>query len=81
MKRVQEIKARREKAFYRNRMVKAGVKAKSRAADKLAVHKAAHLRPALEAESSAMAADCEKIKVKAKSKAKSALVGGEGQSM
>ena len=50
MQRIQEIKARRERAFYRARMAKAAggnVKAKAKEVDRLAVHRNQHLRLSL----------------------------------
>ena len=78
MQRIQEIKARRERAFYRARMAKAAggsVQAKAKAVDRLAVHRHEHLRRAIQAD-----AKRPKVKVAAR---KSALVraGDDGLSM
>ncbi|KAI3489738.1 hypothetical protein L1887_46109 [Cichorium endivia] len=85
MKRIQEIKTRREIAFYKARMAKAGVKAKAKEADRLLVHRNAHLRASIEASkqsAAAAAASSSKIKVKATSaKPKSALVGAGNSAM
>ena len=70
MQRIQEIKARRERAFYRARMAKAAggsVKAKAKEADRLAVHRNQHLRRAVQAQ--------QDTRRKVKVPAKSALVG------
>ncbi|PWN50827.1 hypothetical protein IE53DRAFT_386856 [Violaceomyces palustris] len=72
MQRIQEIKTRREKAFYKARMAKAGVKSKAREADRLAVHRNAHLKASIEAQKAAASSSAQKIRVKAK--AKSALL-------
>jgi ribosomal protein L24e len=78
MQRIQEIKARRERAFYRARMAKAAggsVKAKAKEVDRLAVHRNQHLRRAVQA-----SRDGEKAKVKVPRK--SALVAtDDGMSM
>ena len=74
MKRIQEIKARRERAFYRARLAKAAggsVKAKAKETDRLAVHRNAHMRRNL--------TDTKPAKVRAR--AKSALVASDGMSM
>ena len=80
MQRIQQIKTRRELAFYKARMAKAGVKAKAKQADRLAVHRNAHLRDSIEASkklAASSSSSADKIKIKAKSK--SALVGaGQG---
>ena len=81
MQRIQEIKARRERAFYRARMSKAAggnVKEKAKQVDRLAVHRHQHLRKAIQAD----AAKDERQKVKVAAR-KSALVsaGDQGMSM
>ena len=81
MQRIQEIKARRERAFYRARMAKAAggnVKAKAKEVDRLAVHRNQHLRRAIQAD--AAKAERQKVKVAAR---KSALVsaGADGMAM
>lgn len=96
MARIQEIKSRREAAFYKARMVKAkGGKAAQRERDRLAVHKNAHLKAALGKEkeravarSAAVAANREKnreererVRVSNAKAKKSNLVAGEGASM
>lgn len=81
MKRIQEIKARREIAFYKARMAKAGTKAKAKEADRLLVHRNAHLRASIES-SRQNATAKDKIKVKATSaKPRSALVGAGSSGM
>ncbi|KAJ1036313.1 hypothetical protein NDA13_000193 [Ustilago tritici] len=81
MKRIQEIRTRREIAFYKARIAKAGLKAKAKQADRLLVHRNAHLRASIEA-SRATPSSTHKIKVKATSaKPKSALVGAGNSAM
>lgn len=73
MQRIQEIKARRERAFYRARMAKAAggsVKDKAKQVDRLAVHRNQHLRRAVQA---TREAEPQRAKVKAPAR-KSALV-------
>ncbi|WFD43626.1 ATPase-activating ribosome biosynthesis protein [Malassezia psittaci] len=73
MQRIQEIKARRERAFYRARMSKAAggsVKDKAKEVDRLAVHRNQHLRRAVQA---SLESDSQRSKVKVRAK-KSALV-------
>lgn len=81
MQRIQEIKARRERAFYRARMAKAAggsVKAKAKEVDRLAVHRHQHMRRAIQADA---ARDSARARVKVPAR-KSALVRAEdGQSM
>ncbi|WFC97275.1 ATPase-activating ribosome biosynthesis protein [Malassezia brasiliensis] len=81
MQRIQEIKARRERAFYRARMAKAAggsVKAQAKAGDRLAVHRNAHLRRAVQATRDA---DAERARVRVRAR-KSALVPtDDGQAM
>lgn len=76
MRRVQEIKSRRERAFFRARMAKAAggsVKARAKEADRLAVHRNAHMRRALTDRAPA---------AKVRARAQSALVAApDGQSM
>lgn len=82
MKRIQEIKTRREIAFYKARMAKAGVKAKSMEADRLLVHRNAHLRASIAAAQQTASGSKEKIKVKATAaKPRSALIGAGGSGM
>lgn len=82
MKRIQEIKTRREIAFYKARMAKAGVKSKAKEADRLLVHRNAHLRSSLQAPRPVASSSKDKIKVKAAvSKPKSALVGAGSSGM
>lgn len=83
MKRIQEIKTRREIAFYKARMAKAGVKAKAKEADRLLVHRNAHLRASIDAAKlSQSSSSKDKIKVKATSaKPRSALVGAGSSGM
>ncbi|PWN25219.1 hypothetical protein BDZ90DRAFT_234420 [Jaminaea rosea] len=90
MARIQEIKTRREAAFYKARMLKAsGGKVAQKQRDRLAVHKNAHLKAALGKEKErAMAREGrvqerrERIRVRdAQSAKKSNLVPGEGTSM
>ena len=82
MKRIQEIKTRREIAFYKARMAKAGVKSKAKEADRLLVHRNAHLRASIEASRNTATTSKDKIKVKATSaKPKSALVGAGDSGM
>ena len=76
MKRIQQIKTRREMAFYKARMAKAGVKAKAKEADRLLVHRNAHLGASIDACRQIASGSKDKIKLKATSaKPKSALVG------
>ncbi|EPQ27005.1 uncharacterized protein PFL1_05289 [Pseudozyma flocculosa PF-1] len=77
MQRIQQIKTRREVAFYKARMQKAGVKSKAREADRLAVHRNAHLRDSIEASRklAAQRASSSADKIKVRAKARSALVG------
>lgn len=89
MARIQEIKARREAAFFKARMLKAsGGKVAQRQRDRLAVHKNAHLKAALGKEKErAMAREGrvqerkERIRVRDAQTKKSNLVPGEGTSM
>ncbi|KAK0548557.1 ATPase-activating ribosome biosynthesis protein [Tilletia horrida] len=91
MKRIQEIKARRERAFYRARMAKAGnTKAAKRVSNLAAVNRAEHLRGAIRADRERAEKEKEhlarvRVKVQERRKeaaaAKSALVKGGGQSM
>ena len=82
MQRIQEIKARRERAFYRARLANAAggsVKAKAKQVDRLAVHRNQHLRRAVQATRDAESAKRAKVKVPAR---KSALVrNDDGMSM
>ncbi|KAL9938308.1 hypothetical protein V8E36_002931 [Tilletia maclaganii] len=91
MKRIQEIKARRERAFYRARMAKAGnTKAAKKISNLAAVNRAEHLRGAIRADKERTDAEREKIervRVKVQERRKevaasrTALVKGQGQSM
>lgn len=82
MKRIQEIKTRREIAFYKARMAKAGVKAKAKEADRLLVHRNVHLRASIDAARLSSSSSKDKVKVKATSaKSKSALVGAGNSGM
>lgn len=86
MARIAEIKARREAAFYRARMLKAkGGVAVRKEADRLTVHKNRHLKAALGAQRERNQAESQRreehrIKAKAK-KSASALQRGQGQAM
>ena len=84
MSRIAEIRARREAAFYRARMLKAkGGASVGKERDVLLVHKNRHLQKALGAERERNAKEGEKrekIKVENRRR-KSALVAGEGMSM
>lgn len=97
MARIQEIKTRREAAFYKARMLKAkGGVAQQRANDRLAVHRNAHLKASLAKERQRSAAQSaftkaarekkqqqqkERVRVDAGKKQKSSLVPGEGTAM
>ena len=83
MKRIQEIRTRREIAFYKARIAKTGLKAKAKEADRLLVHRNAHLRASIEASrATPSSSSTHKIKVKAISaKPKSALVGTGNSAM
>lgn len=93
MARIQEIKTRREQAFYKARMHKAkGGKSAQREKDRLAIHKNAHLKLALGKEKERTAqrdAFNQQIREKNKrervriqdTKTKSNLVPGQGTSM
>lgn len=88
MKRIQEIKARRERAFYRARMAKAGnTKAAKRVSNLAAVNRAEHLRGTIRADKERAVAErenLERVRVKVQERrkaAKSAMVKGDGQAM
>ena len=83
MSRIQEIKARREKAFYKARLAKAGAnKAGQKEKDRMEVHRNAHVRDMMR-KSKEMQPEIEKIKIKAKaaSARRSALHEGSGTKM
>lgn len=90
MARIQEIKSKREMAFYKARMHKAkGGKAVQREKDRLAIHKNAHLKAAIGKEKersakvdalNASIRERNRLRVQEK-KNKSNLVPGEGTSM
>lgn len=80
MQRIQEIKARRERAFYRARMANAAggnVKEKAKQVDRLAVHRNQHLRKAIQAD----AAKSERQKLKVAARKQSALVSAGDDAM
>ncbi|KDN44697.1 hypothetical protein K437DRAFT_236388 [Tilletiaria anomala UBC 951] len=80
MSRIQEIKERRERAFYKARMQKAGnTKQAHKEKDRMEVHRNAHVREMLRKKKE-LAPELEKIRVKAKAK-KSALQTGGGIKM
>lgn len=82
MKRVGEIKARRERAFYKNRM--AASREKQRAHRKKMLEQAKSsvtLHEPLAVEEAESINESKKIKLTVNSKHKSALVPGEGRSM
>jgi len=79
MKRIAEIKARREHAFWKHRMAAAREKLRSHRKKKLAAKSSVKLVEPLSTESAPVEKTREKIKVPAKSR--SALVPGEGRSM
>ncbi|PKI83731.1 ATPase-activating ribosome biosynthesis protein [Malassezia vespertilionis] len=82
MDRIMQIKARRERAFYRARMAKAAggsVKTKAKEVDRLAVHRNQHLRRAMQASQDRDARVAERTKARAPRK--TALVPSEGMSM
>ncbi len=81
MSRIQEIKARREKAFYKARMAKAGATKRGQLAkDRMEVHRSAHVRDMMRKSSALREAQPDKIKVKA-AKSKSALQSAGGAKM
>ncbi|EIM90100.1 uncharacterized protein STEHIDRAFT_51906 [Stereum hirsutum FP-91666 SS1] len=75
MKRVAEIKARREHAFWKNRMLQN--KEKVRAHRKKTMESVKLLQPV----STSPSAEKVKEKIKVPTKSRSALIGGEGRSM
>ncbi|CEH15904.1 60s ribosomal protein L30 isolog [Ceraceosorus bombacis] len=88
MERIAEIRARRENAFYKARMLKAkGGAAARQEKDRLEVHKNRHLQGALGADRKRLAAQKEKLeRIQVQNKArnaakKSALTQGSGQAM
>ncbi|KAJ1036296.1 hypothetical protein NDA18_000161 [Ustilago nuda] len=82
MKRIQEIKTRREIAFYKARIANAGIKAKAKQADRLLVHRNTHLRASIQASRPTPSSSTHKIKLKATSaKSKSALVAAGNSPM
>ncbi|WFD02409.1 ATPase-activating ribosome biosynthesis protein [Malassezia obtusa] len=81
MQRIQEIKARRERAFYRARMSKAAggsVKSKAKEVDRLAVHRNQHLRRAVQATRDA---DAERAKVKVRARSSALVPNDDGMAM
>ncbi|CAO1624918.1 unnamed protein product [Sympodiomycopsis kandeliae] len=92
MQRIQEIKSRRELAFYKARIRSAkGGKAQQREKDRLAIHKNAHLKNALSKEKERTAArdafnagireKNKRERVRVQDSKKSNLVAGQGASM
>ena len=80
MSRIQEIKARREAAFFKARMQRSGnTKKAQKEKDRMEVHRNAHVRDQLRKKKD-LQPELERIRVKAK-KAKSALQAGEGTKM
>ncbi|KAH9063333.1 ribosomal protein L24e-domain-containing protein [Lactarius vividus] len=79
MKRIAEVKKRRENAFWKNRMATSREKLKTRQR-KLATKRQSPVR-LLESMPGPSPSEKVKIKIKATEKSKSALVAGEGRSM
>jgi len=80
MKRVAEIKSRRERAFFKHRMAAAREKQRAHRKKKLeAVKASVKLHEPMAVDTTETSHDREKVKVPIK--AKSALVQGEGRSM
>ncbi|WFD31566.1 ATPase-activating ribosome biosynthesis protein [Malassezia sp. CBS 17886] len=84
MQRIQEIKARRERAFYRARLMNArggSIKAKAKEADRLVVHRNQHLRRAVRATRDAESATADRVKVKAAARKSALRRTDDGQAM